>query len=57
VDVLKVAESDEEVKETDERMEPSAKSRSPSEDEGSSKERAVTFEARKAGDSLDLQME
>jgi len=45
------AESDEELKETDERMEPLAKSRSPSEDEGSNEERAVTFQARRGGDS------
>jgi len=45
------AESDEELKETDERMEPHAKSRSPSEDEFSAEERAVKFQDRRAGDS------
>jgi len=44
-------ESDEELKETDERIEPRAKSRSPSEDEDSNEERAVKFQARRAGDS------
>ena len=51
------AKSEEEITETDEQMEPHAKSRSPSEDEGSAEERAVTFQARRAGDSLDFQME
>jgi hypothetical protein len=45
------AESDEELKETDERMEPHAKSRSPSEDEFSAEERAVKFQDRRTGDS------